>query len=63
MVQPGDVMIGDEDGVVAFAQSDARALLDAIAVTARNEDAIKAEIATGLREQQWLTKVLAAYGL
>lgn len=63
VVQPGDVMIGDEDGVVAFAQSDARALLDAIAVTARNEDAIKAEIATGLREQQWLTKVLAAYGL
>ncbi len=63
VVHPGDLVVGDEDGVVAFPPADAPALLDRIAATARNEDAIKAEIATGALRQSWLDKVLVPQGL
>lgn len=63
IISPGDVVVGDEDGVVAFPVSQAAGLLEAIGVTAANEDKIKAEIATGLKDQQWLRKVLEPHGL
>jgi len=57
------VIVGDEDGVVSFDPADGERLLAAIAQTARTEDAIKAEIATGRKEQAWLDRTLAAHGL
>ena len=63
IVQPGDIVIGDDDGIVTFAQSEAPRLLDAIAQTARFEAAIKVEIANGKVEQSWLAKALAPHGL
>lgn len=63
IVSPGDIVVGDEDGVVSFPAAQAQAILDAVAVTARNEEKIKAEIATGVREQAWLRKVLDPQGL
>ncbi|KWR81112.1 RraA family protein [Cupriavidus sp. IDO] len=63
IVSPGDVVVGDEDGVVAFPVSQADALLEAVGVIAKNEEKIMAEIATGVREQEWLRKVLEPYGL
>jgi RraA family protein len=63
VIQPGDWIVGDEDGVVSFAHDDVDRLLKAVAITQQHEDAIKAEIATGKREQAWLNKVLAAHGL
>jgi len=63
VVNPGDFIVGDEDGVVSFAASEADRLLDAIRVTAANEEAVKAEIATGRVAQKWLDKVLAPHGL
>ena len=63
VIHPGDWVVGDEDGVVSFADSDAERLLQAVAVTAANEDAVKAEIANGQREQAWLRKVLQPHGL
>ncbi|MBD9394112.1 RraA family protein [Acidovorax sp. ACV01] len=63
VVCPGDIVVGDEDGVVTFPVADAPRLLDAIAQTARMEDAIKAEIATGRVEQSWLSKTLGSHGL
>lgn len=63
VVHPGDVVVGDEDGVVSFDPADGERLLAAIAQTARTEDAIKAEIATGRKEQAWLDRTLAAHGL
>jgi RraA family protein len=63
VVQPGDLVVGDEDGVVSFPQADAPRLLKAIAETAKKEDAIKAEIANGRVEQDWLQKVLGPFGL
>ncbi|MBP0622376.1 RraA family protein [Cupriavidus consociatus] len=63
LISPGDIVVGDEDGVVAFPLSQAAALLDAVAVTAKNEQKIMAEIATGTREQEWLRQVLEPHGL
>lgn len=63
VVHPGELVVGDEDGVVSFAVDDAERLLSAIKATAANEAAIKAEIATGNVEQSWMRKVLSAHGL
>lgn len=63
VISPGDVVVGDEDGVVSFPAAEAGAILDAVRATAMKEKAIKAEIGTGLREQEWLHKVLVPHGL
>ncbi|MFL9926869.1 RraA family protein [Herbaspirillum lusitanum] len=63
VIQPGDLIVGDEDGVVSFPQSAAPQLIAAARKTAAVEEAIKAEIANGKLEQSWLTKVLQPHGL
>ncbi|MFJ3046455.1 RraA family protein [Herbaspirillum chlorophenolicum] len=63
VVCPGDLIVGDEDGIVSFPQAGAAALIDAARKTADNEEAIKAEIANGKVEQAWLDKVLKPFGL
>ncbi|GAB7549550.1 RraA family protein [Cupriavidus sp. CuC1] len=63
VVQPGDLIVGDEDGVVSFPVADAERLLAAVGRTAAAEEAIKAEIASGKLEQKWLDKVLTPFGL
>ena len=63
VIEPGDIVVGDEDGLVSFPASEAAALLEAIGKTASNEEAIKLEVATGRAEQAWLTRVLGAHGL
>ncbi|MGO4607709.1 RraA family protein [Variovorax sp. 2RAF20] len=63
IVHPGDIVVGDEDGIVTFPASEAPRLLDAIGQTIRFEDAIKAEIASGKVEQSWLAKAFAPHGL
>ncbi|MFM0470510.1 RraA family protein [Paraburkholderia strydomiana] len=63
VINPGDVIVGDEDGVVSFPQADAEVLIALAAKHNEKEQAIQAEIATGRREQQWITKILEAKGL
>ncbi|MFV3386160.1 RraA family protein [Pseudomonas sp. NY15364] len=63
LVQPGDILVGDEDGLVAFAPEHAPALLEAAALHAAHEEAVKAEIATGKLQQSWLQRVLEQNGL
>lgn len=63
VVQPGDIVVGDEDGIVTFAPADGDRLLKAVEQTVRTENAIKTEIATGRPGQGWLDKVLQAHGL
>jgi len=63
VVHSGDIVVGDEDGVVTFSPAEAGTLLEAVKKTAANEEAIKAEIATGRLQQAWLDKVLSAHGL
>ncbi|TKT76234.1 RraA family protein [Aquamicrobium sp. LC103] len=47
VVQPGDVVVGDEDGVVAFPQAIAPALLEAVRQQEAKEAAILASIEEG----------------
>jgi regulator of RNase E activity RraA len=63
VITPGDLVVGDEDGVVSFPASEARNILDAVEKIAAKESRIKDEISTGTREQSWLHNVLAAHGL
>lgn len=63
VIHPGDLIVGDEDGVVAFPVSEAESLLKAALATAEHEERIKAEIANGKVEQVWLDKVLTPHGL
>lgn len=63
VVHPGDLVVGDEDGVVTFPVAQAAGLLEAVARTVAKEEAIKAEIATGRFSQQWLDQVLSPHGL
>lgn len=63
IVMPGDIVVGDEDGIITFPQAQAGLLLEAVARTAANEELIKSEIATGRLEQSWLDKVLQPHGL
>jgi len=63
VIAPGDLIVGDEDGLVSFPQVGAAELIAAALKTAAHEDAIKAEIANGKLEQVWLDKVLKPFGL
>lgn len=63
VVQPGDIVVGDEDGVVTFPVSAAPTLLEAVRRTVAFEDAVKVEIATGAVRQSWLDKMLSPHGL
>ncbi|WP_126975925.1 RraA family protein [Frigidibacter oleivorans] len=47
VVAPGDIVVGDSDGVVAFAPAEAGALIEATEAQARKEQAIMDEIAAG----------------
>lgn len=63
IINPGDIIVGDEDGLVAFSPDHAAQVL----IKAREHDAheqqVKAEIATGAIDQSWLEKVLEKAGL
>ncbi len=63
VVLPGDVIVGDEDGLVTFPASEADALIAAAERSRRNEQAIRDEIATGAVRQSWMEKMFAAHGL
>ena len=63
VVQPGDVIVGDEDGVVVFAQSEAPRLIEAVRRTRAAEQAIRDEILTGNVRQSWMDKMFAMHGL
>ncbi len=58
VVNPGDIIVGDEDGIVSFPQAHAERLLSAAARSAAKEDAIRAEIETGRLQQSWLEPFL-----
>lgn len=63
VIHPGDIVVGDEDGIVTFPQEQAEALIAAARKTAAVEEGIKAEIANGKVEQAWLDKVLKPFDL
>lgn len=63
VVQPGDILVGDEDGVVVFSASDAERLIEAAAASRSHEQRIREEILTGAVRQSWMDKLFATHGL
>lgn len=63
LVNPGDIIVGDEDGVVAFPLAAAEQVLAQARAHQAHEERVKAEIATGAVDQSWLDKVLEKAGL
>jgi len=63
VINPGDILVGDEDGLVSFAASEAEALIAAARAHADKEARIMAEIATGEKSQSWMQAAFAAKGL
>ncbi|EHA14898.1 RraA family protein [Halomonas sp. HAL1] len=63
VINPGDIIVGDEDGVVSFSPDHAETLLAKAHAHAEKERKVMDEIATGTRDPQWLNAVLDANGL
>lgn len=63
IVNPGDIIVGDEDGVVAFSQADAEEVLAKAREHEALEERVKAEIANGSVDQSWINNALAKAGL
>ncbi|MBY6207950.1 MULTISPECIES: RraA family protein [Halomonas] len=63
VIHPGDILVGDEDGVVSFAPEQLEPLIRAARLSAQKEETIKQEIATGEHHQRWLNAVLLAQGI
>lgn len=63
IVNPGDIIVGDEDGLVAFSPERAEQVLSRAREHDAHEQQVKAEIATGAIDQSWLDKVLEKAGL
>ena len=61
-VQPGDIMVGDEDGLVVVPLSDARDLLKAARDYALKEQAILLAIKNRTLDRSWVDKLLKEKG-
>jgi len=62
VVQPGDILIGDEDGLIAVPQADAEAVLAAAREQKKKEDATLKAIAAGSIDRKWVDETLRARG-
>lgn len=63
VINPGDVIVADEDGIVSFPPELVDELIEAGNAHAKKEIKIMSEIATGSMDQSWLQSVLNAKGL
>ena len=61
-VRPGDILVGDEDGVVVIAPSDATDILQKARAKAKDEKRIVEDIDQGTWDRSWVDKALAAKG-
>lgn len=63
VIHPGDVVVGDEDGVVAFAPADALHLLELVRALGANEEKNKIAIEENRYGKGWVDEVLRAKGV
>lgn len=62
VVRPGDIIIGDEDGLIAVSPADAEAVLAAARAQKKKEEASLAAIAAGTVDRKWVDEALRARG-
>ncbi len=62
VVMPGDIIVGDEDGLVAVPVDIAAVVLKAAKAKAKDEDAVLAGIRKGKVDRSWVDKSLRAKG-
>lgn len=62
VVGPGDIVVGDADGVVAIPLADAPAVLKLARAKAKEEAAILDSIARGQADRRWVDETLRAKG-
>lgn len=63
VVRPGDIVIGDDDGVLAIDPADAAQVAEATRAHVAREVKTLAHIAAGTYDTGWIDKLLAAKGL
>ncbi|WP_028694774.1 RraA family protein [Pseudomonas cremoricolorata] len=63
VIHPGDIVVGDEDGLVCFPQAVAEDVLGMARNHEALEERVKAEIANGSPEQSWINNALSKAGL
>jgi RraA family protein len=63
VIHPGDIVVGDEDGLVAFPQAEAAALLEHARSWAAAEERTKAAIAAKRWDRSWVDETLRAKGV
>jgi 4-hydroxy-4-methyl-2-oxoglutarate aldolase len=61
-VQPGDLVVGDEDGVVVVPNADLAAVGERLAAIAAKEERMAADLAAGLTLPGWVDAVLSEKG-
>ncbi len=62
VVHPGDIIVGDEDGIVAVPQGEARNLLVAIRAQQQHEETTLRAIAEGKVNRDWVDRMLRDKG-
>jgi RraA family protein len=62
VIQPGDVIVGDDDGIVAVPLAQAELLLSLAAQHCAKEDKTLAEIKAGTVDRSWVDALLASRG-
>lgn len=62
VVLPGDIIVGDEDGVIAIRPADAPALVEAARQKAAEERSTKEAIVAGRLDRSWIRRALSAKG-
>ncbi|WP_209124020.1 RraA family protein [Alkalihalobacillus sp. BA299] len=62
IIKPGDIVVGDEDGVVVVPLEDAENVLEKVKKQQKVEEEILASIANGTVDRSWVNKLLAEKG-
>jgi regulator of RNase E activity RraA len=62
IVHPGDIIVGDQDGLLAIRPEIADELAKLVAAVEKKEKEILAQIAKGTLDRSWVDKILRAKG-